>query len=204
MHQILQWDHLLSGLAGPAGSDLRFQIMADGRFHLFMYVLAVTGAVLLVPPGLPARVQGGRPRSCGSPWSGSASGSGPASGMCGFRCVPLAAGPAPDQDEQRHTARMGYCVTGHLRHRALGVGAGAAEPRRTGTRCFGGADLHRPACRIVSGGRTALQRRGQSHPRLSGRHGTGGDDAGHSSRRPESQMDRPPAWSAYAVDVSAQ
>ncbi|MER9844263.1 DUF2243 domain-containing protein [Mesorhizobium australicum] len=36
LHQILQWDHLLSGLAGPAGSDLRFQIMADGRFHLFM------------------------------------------------------------------------------------------------------------------------------------------------------------------------
>ncbi|TIN47498.1 MAG: DUF2243 domain-containing protein, partial [Mesorhizobium sp.] len=26
LHQILQWHHLLSGLADPAGSDLRFQI----------------------------------------------------------------------------------------------------------------------------------------------------------------------------------
>ncbi|MBZ9887190.1 DUF2243 domain-containing protein [Mesorhizobium sp. BR1-1-3] len=48
LHQILQWHHLLSGLADPAGSDLRFQIMADGLFHLFMYVLAVAGTVLLV------------------------------------------------------------------------------------------------------------------------------------------------------------
>lgn len=48
LHQILQWHHLLSGLADPRGSDLRFQIMADGLFHLLMYVLALTGAVLLV------------------------------------------------------------------------------------------------------------------------------------------------------------
>ncbi|WP_245462281.1 DUF2243 domain-containing protein [Mesorhizobium sp. M7A.F.Ca.CA.001.11.2.1] len=48
LHQILQWHHLLSGLADPAGSDLRFQIMADGLFHLFMYVFAVAGTVLLV------------------------------------------------------------------------------------------------------------------------------------------------------------
>ena len=57
LHQILQWHHLLSGLAGPAGSELRFQVMADGLFHLFMYVLAVTGAVLLVT----ARAAGSRP-----------------------------------------------------------------------------------------------------------------------------------------------
>lgn len=48
LHQILQWHHLLSGLADPAGSDLRFQIMADGLFHLFIYLLVVVGAVLLV------------------------------------------------------------------------------------------------------------------------------------------------------------
>ncbi|TPM90148.1 DUF2243 domain-containing protein [Mesorhizobium sp. B2-1-3A] len=57
LHQILQWHHLLSGLADPAGSDLRFQIMADGIYHLFMYVLAVAGAVLLVA----ARAAGARP-----------------------------------------------------------------------------------------------------------------------------------------------
>jgi uncharacterized membrane protein len=56
LHQILQWHHLLSGLADPAGSDLRFQIMADGLFHLFMYLLAVVGAVLLVT----ARASGAR------------------------------------------------------------------------------------------------------------------------------------------------
>jgi uncharacterized membrane protein len=48
LHQILQWHHLLSGLADPAGSDLRFQIMADGLFHLLMYLLAVMGGVLLL------------------------------------------------------------------------------------------------------------------------------------------------------------
>lgn len=57
LHQILQWHHLLSGLADPAGSDLRFQIMADGLFHLFMYVLAVAGTVMLVA----ARAAGARP-----------------------------------------------------------------------------------------------------------------------------------------------
>jgi uncharacterized membrane protein len=48
LHQILQWHHLLSGLEAPGGSDLRFQVMADGLFHLFMYLLAVLGAVILV------------------------------------------------------------------------------------------------------------------------------------------------------------
>lgn len=57
LHQILQWHHLLSGVANPEGSDLRFQIMADGLFHLFMYVLAVAGTVLLVA----ARAAGARP-----------------------------------------------------------------------------------------------------------------------------------------------
>ncbi|WP_187971040.1 DUF2243 domain-containing protein [Aquibium microcysteis] len=56
LHQILQWHHLLSGLDGPAGSDLPFQIMADGLFHLVMYLVALAGAVLLVM----ARASGAR------------------------------------------------------------------------------------------------------------------------------------------------
>jgi len=56
LHQILQWHHLLSGLDGAAGGDLRFQIMADGLFHLLMYVVALAGAVLLVA----GRASGGR------------------------------------------------------------------------------------------------------------------------------------------------
>lgn len=48
LHQILQWHHLLSGLDGPRAADIRFQILADGLFHLLMYVVALTGAALLV------------------------------------------------------------------------------------------------------------------------------------------------------------
>ncbi|TIS84323.1 MAG: DUF2243 domain-containing protein, partial [Mesorhizobium sp.] len=57
LHQILQWHHLLSGLREPAGSDLRFQILADGLFHLLMYLLCILGTVLLVA----ARASGARP-----------------------------------------------------------------------------------------------------------------------------------------------
>src|SRR5690606_37996060 len=39
LHQILQWHHLLSGLGDGGPGDLRFQILADGLFHLMMYVL---------------------------------------------------------------------------------------------------------------------------------------------------------------------
>ena len=39
LHQILQWHHLLSALDG----DLRFQIAADGWFHVLMYAVAVWG-----------------------------------------------------------------------------------------------------------------------------------------------------------------
>lgn len=56
LHQILQWHHLLSGLDEPAGSDLPFQTLADGLFHLLMYVIALAGAVLLVA----GRAAGGR------------------------------------------------------------------------------------------------------------------------------------------------
>ena len=41
LHQILQWHHLLSLI--PAVTDLRTQVLWDGYFHLFMYVLAMVG-----------------------------------------------------------------------------------------------------------------------------------------------------------------
>ena len=46
LHQILQWHHLLSGLE-DARRDIRTLIMADGLFHLLMYVIAATGLWLL-------------------------------------------------------------------------------------------------------------------------------------------------------------
>ena len=47
LHQILQWHHLLSGLQGAPYDDLRFQVLADGLFHVFMYVVTVIGLWLL-------------------------------------------------------------------------------------------------------------------------------------------------------------
>lgn len=41
LHQVLQWHHLLSLV--PGMDDLRLQVMWDGYFHLFMYVLALAG-----------------------------------------------------------------------------------------------------------------------------------------------------------------
>jgi len=46
LHQVLQWHHLLSGLEGAALS-LPAQILADGLFHLAMYLVTVTGLILL-------------------------------------------------------------------------------------------------------------------------------------------------------------
>jgi uncharacterized membrane protein len=43
LHQILQWHHLLSGVQGGLLRDLRMQVMADGIFHLLMYVIALAG-----------------------------------------------------------------------------------------------------------------------------------------------------------------
>lgn len=48
LHQVLQWHHLLSGLDGPGWEDLRLQVLADGLFHVFMYVVAAVGLGLLV------------------------------------------------------------------------------------------------------------------------------------------------------------
>jgi uncharacterized membrane protein len=45
-HQILQWHHLLSTVGGVFG-DLRMQVLADGVFHIAMYVLMAIGLLLL-------------------------------------------------------------------------------------------------------------------------------------------------------------
>jgi uncharacterized membrane protein len=47
LHQILQWHHLLSGLEGGRFDDLRFQILADGLFHVLMYIVGGIGLWLL-------------------------------------------------------------------------------------------------------------------------------------------------------------
>ncbi|HYH19958.1 MAG TPA: DUF2243 domain-containing protein [Azospirillum sp.] len=47
LHQVLQWHHLLSALDGPAFRDLRVQVLADGLFHVVMYVVAAAGLWLL-------------------------------------------------------------------------------------------------------------------------------------------------------------
>jgi uncharacterized membrane protein len=47
LHQILQWHHLLSGLDGARFEDLRFQILADGLFHMTMYFVGGVGLWLL-------------------------------------------------------------------------------------------------------------------------------------------------------------
>ena len=41
LHQILQWHHLLNLV--PGVDDLRAQVLWDGYFHLFMYLLAGLG-----------------------------------------------------------------------------------------------------------------------------------------------------------------
>ena len=43
LHQILQWHHLLSLVPGEPFRDIKVQILADGLFHLLMYVIAAVG-----------------------------------------------------------------------------------------------------------------------------------------------------------------
>lgn len=43
LHQILQWHHLLSLVPGEPFRDIKVQILADGLFHLLMYVIAAIG-----------------------------------------------------------------------------------------------------------------------------------------------------------------
>lgn len=47
LHQVLQWHHLLIAVDGPAFQDIRVQILADGLFHVLMYIIAVGGLWLL-------------------------------------------------------------------------------------------------------------------------------------------------------------
>lgn len=46
LHQILQWHHLLSGI-DAIQQDLRLLVLADGLFHLLMYVITAVGLCLL-------------------------------------------------------------------------------------------------------------------------------------------------------------
>ena len=43
LHQILQWHHLLSLVPSEPFRDIKVQILADGLFHLLMYVIAGAG-----------------------------------------------------------------------------------------------------------------------------------------------------------------
>lgn len=45
LHQILQWHHLLSDVHADGLQDLRLQVLADGIFHLVMYLIAVVALV---------------------------------------------------------------------------------------------------------------------------------------------------------------
>jgi uncharacterized membrane protein len=47
LHQVLQWHHLLSLVPGEAFRDLGTQILADGLFHVLMYLVTATGLWLL-------------------------------------------------------------------------------------------------------------------------------------------------------------
>lgn len=47
LHQVLQWHHLLSNLGTAPFDDLRVQILADGLFHMVMYLVAAIGLWLL-------------------------------------------------------------------------------------------------------------------------------------------------------------
>jgi uncharacterized membrane protein len=46
LHQVLQWHHLLSGVE-QARQDIRILILADGLFHVLMYVITGVGLWLL-------------------------------------------------------------------------------------------------------------------------------------------------------------
>lgn len=46
LHQVLQWHHLLSAVDGAAFADLRTQILADGLFHVAMYLVGAVGLTL--------------------------------------------------------------------------------------------------------------------------------------------------------------
>jgi uncharacterized membrane protein len=43
LHQVLQWHHLLSLVPGEPWRDIKVQILADGLFHVLMYLIAAIG-----------------------------------------------------------------------------------------------------------------------------------------------------------------
>jgi uncharacterized membrane protein len=47
LHQVLQWHHLLIAVEAPAFQDIRVQILADGLFHVLMYIIVAVGLWLL-------------------------------------------------------------------------------------------------------------------------------------------------------------
>ena len=67
LHQILQWHHLLSLVPGEPFRDIGTQILADGLFHVLMYLVTAAGlwllwrrrAVLALPTGGARAVVGG-------------------------------------------------------------------------------------------------------------------------------------------------
>lgn len=65
LHQILQWHHLLGDVEAAAVQDLRVQLLADGLFHLLMYLFAAVALwrlwrhrAALGAPGAAARLGG--------------------------------------------------------------------------------------------------------------------------------------------------
>jgi uncharacterized membrane protein len=47
LHQVLQWHHFLSLVGGETFRDIRIQILADGLFHVAVYLIACVGLWLL-------------------------------------------------------------------------------------------------------------------------------------------------------------
>ncbi|HEX9947566.1 MAG TPA: DUF2243 domain-containing protein, partial [Allosphingosinicella sp.] len=47
LHQVLQWHHLLSLVPGETFRDIKVQILADGLFHVLMYLVTALGLFLM-------------------------------------------------------------------------------------------------------------------------------------------------------------
>ena len=47
LHQVLQWHHLLSLVPGESLRQIENQILADGLFHMLMYLVTATGLYLV-------------------------------------------------------------------------------------------------------------------------------------------------------------
>ena len=47
LHQVLQWHHFLSLVEAQWASDIRVQILADGLFHVAVYIVAAAGLWML-------------------------------------------------------------------------------------------------------------------------------------------------------------